>query len=81
MYGSVPIPPTSSPASASKKQYCILNRQYTKEEYEALLPKIKKHMTDMPYVDAKGSKYTTENSSPNSPFAYNETMAQEYFPP
>ncbi|EKD29520.1 MAG: hypothetical protein ACD_78C00373G0001, partial [uncultured bacterium (gcode 4)] len=25
-------------------QYCILNKQYTKEEYEALVPKIIKHM-------------------------------------
>ena len=36
------------------KQYCILNKQYTKEEYEALVPKIIEHMTDMPYMDAKG---------------------------
>ena len=27
-----------------KKQYCILNKQYTKEEYEKLVPKIIKHM-------------------------------------
>ena len=64
------------------KQYCILNKQYTKEEYEALLPKIKKHMNDMPYVDAKGRKYTYGEFFPPelSPFAYNETIAQEYFP-
>ena len=30
--------------SLRKKQYCILNKQYTKEEYEALVPKIIEHM-------------------------------------
>ena len=33
------------------KEYCILNRQYTKEEYEVLLPKIIQDMKDMPYTD------------------------------
>lgn len=27
------------------KQYCILNKQYTKEQYEELVPKIIEHMT------------------------------------
>jgi hypothetical protein len=26
------------------KEFCILNKQYTKEEYEILLPKIIEHM-------------------------------------
>jgi hypothetical protein len=39
------IAQTVSPASASKtNNTCILNRQYTKEEYEELVPKIIKHM-------------------------------------
>ncbi len=65
-----------------KKEYCILNKQYTKEEYAVLLEKIKKHMNDMPYVDAKGRVYTYGEFFPNefSPWAYNETLAQEYFP-
>lgn len=64
------------------KQYCILNKQYTKEEYEALVPKIIAHMNDMPYVDAKGRVYKYGEFFPVqlSPFAYNETIAQEYFP-
>jgi hypothetical protein len=64
------------------KQYCILNKQYTKEEYESLVPKIIKHMNDMPYVDAKGREYKYGEFFPPelSPFAYNETIAQEYFP-
>lgn len=64
------------------KQYCILNKQYTKEEYEELLPKIKRHMEEMPFVDAKGVVYRYGDFFPTalSPFAYNETLAQEYFP-
>ena len=64
-----------------KKQYCILNKQYTKEEYKELVPKIIQHMKDMPYVDKNGRvcKYGDFFPSDLSPFAYNETIAQEYF--
>ena len=65
-----------------KKQYCILNKQYTKEEYEELVPKIIEHMEKMPYVDIRGIKYKYGEFFPSelSPFAYNESIAQEYFP-
>ena len=68
--------------SLNSKQYCILNKQYTKEQYEELLPKIIKHMSDMPYIDAKGRVYKYGEFFPPelSPFCYNETIAQEYFP-
>ncbi len=64
------------------KSYCILNKQYTKEEYEALMPQIIDHMNTMPYVDKMGRVYTYGEFFPPelSPFAYNETIAQEYFP-
>lgn len=64
------------------KEYCILNKQYTKEEYEVLVPKIKQHMMDVPYVDAKGRVYKYGEFFPTeiSLFAYNETLAQSYFP-
>lgn len=67
--------------SLRKKSYCILNKQYTKEKYEALVPKIKKHMNDMPYVDKKGNIYKYGEFFPSefSPFTYNESIAQEYF--
>jgi len=64
------------------KQYCILNKQYTKEEYEALVPKIIQHMNEMPYTDKAGRRYKYGEFFPSelSPFAYNETIAQEYYP-
>ena len=64
------------------KEYCILNKQYTKEEYETLVPKIKQHIIDIPYIDKKGRVYRYGEFFPPelSPFAYNETVAQDYFP-
>jgi len=65
-----------------KNSYCILNRQYSKQEYEELVEKIKQHMNDMPYTDAKGRVYKYGEFFPPelSPFAYNETIANEHFP-
>jgi len=64
------------------KEYCILNKQYTKEEYTKLMPRILEHMNATPYVDKKGRVYRYGEFFPAevSPFAYNETIAQEYFP-
>ena len=63
------------------KQYCILNKQYKKEEYEKLVPKIIEQMNTMPYKGKKGLIYKYGEFFPAelSPFAYNETIAQEYF--
>lgn len=55
------------------KSYCILNKQYTKEEYEVLVPQIIKKMQ----ADDKWGEFFPITMSP---FAYNETVAQEYFP-
>jgi hypothetical protein len=65
-----------------KKQYCIFNKQYTKEEYEELVPKIIKQMNDIPYIDKNNCQYRFGEFFPIeiSPFAYNETMAYEQFP-
>ncbi|MEK7187353.1 MAG: hypothetical protein AAB691_00725 [Patescibacteria group bacterium] len=64
------------------KEYCILNKQYSKEEYEKLVPRIIQHMKEMPYCDSQGRRYEYGEFFPVevSPFAYNETIAQEYFP-
>lgn len=56
-----------------QKTYCILNGQYTKEEYERLIPKIIEHMR-------KTGEWGEFFPSSMSPFCYNETIAQEHFP-
>ncbi len=65
-----------------KKQYCIFNKQYTKDEYFEMIEKIKKHMDLMPYVNKNGVVYKYGEFFPVefSPFSYNETVAIEYFP-
>jgi hypothetical protein len=56
-----------------QKQYCILNKQYSKEEYKDLKEKIIEHMR-------KTGEWGEYFPSSFSPFAYNESMAQDYFP-
>ena len=65
-----------------KQEYCILNKKYSKKEYEKLIPKIIKHMNDMPYIDKKGRVYKYGEFFPSelSFFGYNETLAYSYFP-
>ena len=65
-----------------KKQYCILNKQYTKEEYEELVSRIKKQMQEMPFTDSRGRVYSYGEFFPAefSPYAYNETQLQSLFP-
>ena len=62
------------------KQYCILNQQYPKEAYEELVARIKRHMADMPYTDKRGRVYAYGEFFPIefSPFAYNDTTAQDH---
>ncbi len=55
------------------RQYCILNKQYTKEDYEAMLLFLLEHMR-------KTGEYGQFFPPSFSPFAYNETIASEYFP-
>ncbi|NOS67573.1 MAG: hypothetical protein HOO67_04390 [Candidatus Peribacteraceae bacterium] len=54
-------------------EYCILNKQYSKEEYEKLVPKVIEHMK-------KTGEWGEFFPGTLSPFGYNETVAQEYFP-
>ncbi len=60
-------------SSMKRKQYCILNTQYTKEEYEALVPKIVDHMR-------KTGEWGRYLDPQLSTMGYNETLAQEYYP-
>ena len=64
------------------KSYCILNKQYTKEEYQEIIPKIIKHMSSMPYKGKNGRIYKYGEFFPVelSPFAYNESLVSEHFP-
>ena len=55
------------------KSFCILNKQYKKEEYEELAKKI---IADMKERGEYGEFFPISLS----PFGYNETLANDYFP-
>lgn len=55
------------------KKYCILNKQYSEEEYKELVPKIIEQMK-------KNGTYGEFFPADLSPFAYNETIAQIHYP-
>ncbi len=55
------------------KKYCILNKQYSKEEYESLLPRLIEHMRK---TKEWGEFFPMEFS----PFDYSESIANDYFP-
>lgn len=59
--------------SGKKNKYCILNKQYTKLQYEELVPKI---ITQM-IASKEWGEFFPETLSP---YGYNETKAQEWFP-
>ncbi len=65
-----------------KGSYGILNKQYSKDEYQDMVARIKKQMREVPYVDARGREYRYGEYFPNElcPWAYNETTAYELFP-
>ena len=56
-----------------RKQYCILNKQYTKEEYEALVARIIEHMQ-------KTGEWGEFFPAGLSAYGYNETLALSLFP-
>ena len=55
------------------ESYCILNKKYSKEEYEKLVPRIIEHMK-------KTWDWWEFFPIEISPFCYNETIAEDYFP-
>lgn len=57
----------------NRKQYCILNKQYSKEEYEELVPKIVEQMQE----NGEWGKYFPKSTSA---FGYNETFAYDMVP-
>ena len=66
-----------------KKKYCILNKQYSPEEYEKLKEEIIENMSAKGGSAPGGKKeniYGEFIPPALSPFGYNETLAQEYYP-
>lgn len=60
-------------AGLNKKNYHILNKEYSKEEYERIKGEIVEQMR-------KDGSYGDFLPPALSPFGYNESLAQEYFP-
>lgn len=67
---------------ARRTRNCILNKEYSEEEFKVLTEKIKKHMDEMPYVDAEGRVYKYGEFFPMemSPLPYNDSLASVFFP-
>ncbi len=59
--------------SMNSKKYCILNKQYTKEEYEALVPKIIEHMR-------KTGEWGEFFPMKLCPLNYNQSTVMDYVP-
>ncbi len=64
------------------KEYCIFNKQYSKDEYFALKDKIVAHMKEMPFTDSHGHVYAYGEFFPPefSALSYNQTLANDFFP-
>ncbi len=69
-------------AGLRKKSYCVFNKQYSKEEYDILVEKIRKQIDEMPYEDKKGRIFKYGEFFPFEiiPFSYNDSVVSEYFP-
>ncbi|MEK7137625.1 MAG: hypothetical protein AAB853_05065, partial [Patescibacteria group bacterium] len=60
-------------ASMRRNEYCILNKQYAKEEYEKIAAKLVAHMQET----GEWGEYFPPMLAP---ICYNESNAQDYFP-
>jgi len=60
-------------SALTHKEYCILNKQYSREEYEELVQQIIEHMQ-------KTGEWGEFFPSSISPHPYEDTVANEYFP-
>ncbi len=65
-----------------KGEYCILNKKYSKEDYQKIVAQIKEQMMEVPYVDRLGREYRYGEMLPTelSPWTYNESLAMEWYP-
>ena len=60
-------------ASMRHNEYCILNKQYSKEDYGKIVGKLIEHMKET-------GEWGEYFSASCAPIAYNESNAQDYFP-
>ncbi len=65
-----------------RKSYCILNKEYSKEEYEKLKTQIIEDMNKNPYIDKLGRVFSYGEFFPLdlSKFSYNKSNAMRFFP-
>jgi len=65
-----------------RKQYCILNKEYSKEEFEKLRAVIIEDMKKNPYMAKSGQPYYYGEFFPPefSKFPYNKSNAMRFFP-
>jgi len=65
-----------------RKENCILNKEYTKDEYDKLRKQILSDLENNPYVDKNGRvwKYGEFLPIDLSSYSYNETVANVIFP-
>ncbi|MCX6752200.1 MAG: hypothetical protein NTZ87_01725 [Candidatus Nomurabacteria bacterium] len=68
--------------SLRNAENAIFNKVYSKKEFAKLREEIIRQMNDIPFKDKKGRIYKYGEFFPIelSPWAYNETLAQEFFP-
>ena len=59
--------------SLKKSHHCLLNKQYSEEEYNEIIPRVIEHMK-------KTREYGEFFPAELSPFDYNETNAEDFFP-
>lgn len=60
-------------AGIKYKKFCVFNKQYSEDDYKILRNRIIEHMK-------KGREYGEFFPIQISPFAYNETLANDYYP-
>ncbi|HEV7702411.1 MAG TPA: hypothetical protein VGO63_03170 [Candidatus Paceibacterota bacterium] len=65
-----------------RKSYCILNKQYNKEEFEKLKTQIIEDMKKNPYIDKLGRRFSYGEFFPPemSKFTYNKSNAMRFLP-
>jgi hypothetical protein len=65
-----------------RKKYCILNKEYSKEDYETLREQIIADMKANPYIDEQGRTWSYGEMFPlkMTHFGYNESTGSRYLP-